>query len=1498
MKTFLLAWVFIFITNLSNAQKIRRFSTDSIRYITEIEFFLKKNIDDKNKSEEGEAFMEKFKMVWNGGKFKERERQEVYNISNIMLKKKLRAHPYFIQYLDAVLSFIAAERNTGEYIQWHRSIDYMLRNEHISKFKNYLETSSLLLQKNIIYQSRSTTWQADNDGFEFKFIEKPIIVFPEITLSCYAKGDSIKILNTSGMYDPLEKTWQGKSAKVTWERAGFDPANVYAIIDAYRIEMRYSKYSVDTVVFYNKNYFEKALKGSFEDKVMANTTEEKASYPRFVSFDKRLVIKSLFKDIDYLGGFAFHGNKLFGRGSEEEKAILTFYKDNKEFVVTRASTYIIRDDRINSDVVEMSLYYQNDSIFHPYIKLRYMDKSKQLTLYRSNEGMYKSPFFNSYHGIDMYFESLNWRLGSNSVDLSMTKSFRDISEAYFESSNYFSEARFDQYKGMDFTNPLYKIRQHAREINSDTVSVAGLAKHMTVPDVQIIRMLVGLSGSGLVDYDEKTRTAVLTDRFHFYLSAKGGKSDYDVVKFESKAENMSNGILNLDSFDLKINGVKQVQLSSIKNVYIYPYDEEITVKKNRDFAFAGHIKSGLFDFYGKDFYFDYENFKINLEDTDSMRFKVPTDEVDEYGRSELAQVRTALEDINGTLLIDAPGNKSGKFKFPQYPIFKCDPKTNSYVYYDRAFIQNGAYDRSKFFFQVKPFTIDSLDNASTENIAYPGTFVSGGIFPEMEDSLMVQPDMSLGFVRETGENGYPAYGGKGQFYNTINLSYEGLIGEGTLEYLTSTSESNEFILFLDSMNADVQKFTVEEQIAQVEYPPVTAENVYEHWLPYQDKMLVYKVNTPFDFYNGKAKFHGRMEYTPSLMSGDGLVAFYNSKLRSDLFKFKQHVFDADTADFELQAEGSEQLALTTTNYKTHIDFEEELGNFISNGGLARINFPINQYISYMDEFDWFMDKGDIELRNTRFTDIERYKKLSLSELIDEDLSGMGFVSIHPMQDSLQFFSHRAHYNINENIIEAEEARIIKVADAAIYPENAEVQVLKRAEMKTLRNAQLLADTATRYHAFYDATINITSRNEYYGRAKYDYIDENDEPQEIYFDNLNVDDSLYQTYAIGNISDISEFALSPFFDYQGKITLHAFKKHLNFDGGVKIKHDCQALERRWFYFNTDINPDTIRIPVPEQPLEYNKDRDKIYASIFIAKDTNNIFTSFLTPRHSFSDTAIVSADGYLVYHHPTDDYRISTIDKLNNRDSLLGNYLSLSTFDCEAYGEGSMNLGMDIGQVDMQTFGNIRHYTNTDSAEMKLMLTFDFFFDNKATRIMRDDFEAYTDLKGIDYTSFWYRKTLAQVVGLENAEEMISEMQLMGSYRRVPEKLRHLLVLNDIKFTWDDKNKSYISVGKIGVNNINNTPINKYVDGYIQLTRRKRGGQELNIYLEAANDKWYYFNYRNNFMQALSSNEEFNTTIKETKPKDRKMDVERGEDPYNYYLSTERKKDDFIKEMNE
>jgi len=116
--------------------------------------------------------------------------------------------------------------------------------------------------------------------------------------------------------------------------------------------------------------------------------------------------------------------------------------------------------------------------------------------------------------------------------------------------------------------------------------------------------------------------------------------------------------------------------------------------------------------------------------------------------------------------------------------------------------------------------------------------------------------------------------------------------------------------------------------------------------------------------------------------------------------------------------------------------------------------------------------------------------------------------------------------------------------------------------------------------------------------------------------------------------------------------------------------------------------------------------------------------------------------------------------------------------------------------------------------------------------------------------------------------------------------------------WNNSSNSYLSIGPIGIGNIFKWQVNRYVAGHIELVK-KRGGDILSVFLKPNEDSWYFFTYSRGLMQAVSSEEEFNSSIQELKAVKRKLKVkEKGGMPYQFIISSERKKEVFLRKIQD
>ena len=166
-KTVLIV-LFIITSKSLSAQTPDKFSSDSIAFFKEMDNYL------SNARKEGKGFMKQFEDVWYGGYFSEKQREGVYAISNIMLKKKLRAFPDFRNYLYTVGSFVVDSTQTDEsFAFWQSILLELLEERKTRNFTQYLEFCNGLFRENVMYSSASTIWSANTSNYSFAYDSLP-----------------------------------------------------------------------------------------------------------------------------------------------------------------------------------------------------------------------------------------------------------------------------------------------------------------------------------------------------------------------------------------------------------------------------------------------------------------------------------------------------------------------------------------------------------------------------------------------------------------------------------------------------------------------------------------------------------------------------------------------------------------------------------------------------------------------------------------------------------------------------------------------------------------------------------------------------------------------------------------------------------------------------------------------------------------------------------------------------------------------------------------------------------------------------------------------------------------------------------------------------------------------------------------------------------------------------------------------------------------------------
>ncbi|NTW25519.1 MAG: hypothetical protein HGA37_12545, partial [Lentimicrobium sp.] len=975
-----------------NAQELKVFSEDPTAFIGELSIFMQSSTDREVKLALGV-----FEEGWNTGIYDATVQKEIIKTFNLMLTQRMRPTPGFRDYLISLNSFPEAT-TVKSYLAWHKGLMPLVDGKQLRQLSAFLDGTTALNLKKELFRSNANSWQFRNGSFSYDFDTTLVVRLKNVDLVCISGKDSIKILETSGVVWPMTNRFSGSQGKILWSTFGFNPAKVYALLGNYKLNLKQTTYTADTVNFYNKDYFKFPLTGKLEDRVLAGVPPDKATFPKFVSYQTDIEITQIFKGINYRGGFTLEGPRIIGSGYGDQDAVLWINRKGSPLIKLLSRNFVIRPDRIVSQRASATIYLDADSIFHPGLQLRYIDENRELSLVRSAEGASASPYYNSYHKVDMYFEAIYYGMDSDSMNFEMLRGLNRQSEAMFESSNFYSEERYDKLQGIDELNPINIIYNYTQRTKLNTFFVTELAEFMKKPLEQVKAMVLNLAIGGYITYNIDNERIDVLPRLFEYLNARSKKTDYDVIQIKSQVNRSSNAILSLKTYDLRISGVPEVSLSDSQAVYIYPRDKEILLRKNRDFVFTGLVKAGYFDFYANQSSFEYDKFKLNMPQIDSISFKVDTISAK---TKKIAQVtvRSVLANVSGELLIDEPSNKSGLKERPVFPVFIS--KNDAYVYYDNYKIAKGAYKRKEFYYNVYPFTLDSLNSFTTEGLKFEGYLYSGNIMPDIREPLRVMDDYSLGFARKTGQEGIPVYDGRAVYYADLKLSNRGFQGSGSLNYMTSVSESPGFMFYPDSLVADLAKFTMQEQAIIPLLPQVYAEGVHQFWLPAMDIM---RLNTlpgkEFNMFDGKMFHSGSLSLTSAGLLGRGSSRLDNADLVSNTFIFKNKSFNTDTTDFRLYYPERPTVSLSTRIYPGRVDFVNNIGVFGTPGKSVRIELPLSRYISYMDRIEWRMNESELNLTNSLAQRAALADTTDLKQLVDFDFSGSEFMSTDPKRDSL------------------------------------------------------------------------------------------------------------------------------------------------------------------------------------------------------------------------------------------------------------------------------------------------------------------------------------------------------------------------------------------------------------------------------------------------------------------------------------------------------------------
>ena len=1425
-----------------------------------------------------------FKKEYKAGRFSEQDMKRVIVLSNMLADQKLTPFPYFKDYINAV-SAARADPDTSLFNRWHGLAEQSIGSIEKGRTKpirQFLEFSVDFLENRDLKSGEggSVTWKIKGGKFNFEYVNaQPQLRCENISLIGVRKQDSIAVTATSGVYLPYDNLWRGHGGKVSWKETGLD-SSIYAELTNYNVEAVKPLFQCDTAYLYYPLYFPgKKIIGRLEHNIVVDN-KGASQYPRFESFDKKLKITKIGEGIEYLGGFRLSGSSLYGYGSGNEPAQVTVYnkKRQRAFYGTGPLFIIKREQNIVAEGVNAKLYMDQDSLFHPAADFRLDIPNQIISLTRGDKGSERNPFFSSFYNMNLNTDRIAWHLNQDSLEIgARAGTAKGVEQKVsFESSNHFDMAVYNRMQHIASQNPISTLyvtwleSDQDKEDNGRIVSDNTFAKRMN-PNFDyssIQTLLAEMVKDGFINYYFDRHEIELRDKLIHYALASQGKRDFDAINIESTSST-ANAQLNLKTKETQVHDVKKIELSSRQKVALIPTSNEFTLLKNRDMRFGGRLFAGLVLFEGKDMEFNYDKFQIGFDSVRHMDFYLPTGELDKNGQPIANAMNSTVELVSGVLLVDAPNNKSGKEDLAMFPSLQA--KKPSFVFYDRPETQRGVYKRDSFYFKLDPFSFNGLDSYTKEQLKFRGEMFPATIFPSFKETIVVrEEDKSFGFVHKTPPAGYPTYSKKGNYTGELDLSNKGFLGKGKLEYLTADIESEDLIFRPKQTTGTAKKFFMEEDRAgSVKVPQAKGENVSVNWLPFKDSMYVESKAKDFELFKAPGYSHkGTLILTPSGLKGRGVFEWGEGKLTSKLISYGPFQASADTADLEIKSLDGKGIAFDSRNIDGELDFDAQNGHFKANSESANTTLPLDQYRTSMNEFNWNMRKKTIEFKS------------------DPSKPG-NFVSIDPDQDTLSFHGKTAFYDMNTNYLNIGGMRVIKSADAYIYPDTADIIIEPGGKMKQLANARIVADTVNKYHTINRATVDILGKKLYKATGFYEYniFGYN---QEVFFNNIvgerrgggTMSTKNVLTSASGDIAPEDSFHMDVRTLFKGKIILKANQRNLRFEGFAKIEAD-KLPNRHWFsiYSEVDRTDPIIRIVNAK-----NEEGDPLVTGFYLSKEVGEMYPRILLPAYSRVDRAILNCTGVFKYDAKNDRFTYGDSSKVAGI-AMRGPKMTFDNRVGTVQGEGPLNIGSGLKYMKVTAAGRIKSdYNKPDSVfhtvTAELMTGIELTIPKTLLEMMINDIKASSfDAQPAMYNTnlAFYQPAVSEFVSDEkDRQEAMANLQ--NNLLALPKKdNKYTFLLGRHPVIWNDEYQSFLSLeDKNPVAAINGELFGKMLTVYVEYKMPGNEDDRFYIYIKPSADLWYFFGYQSGALNVVSGSTRFNDALVGLKSKETQIKMPDGE----------------------
>jgi hypothetical protein len=279
------------------------------------------------------------------------------------------------------------------------------------------------------------------------------------------------------------------------------------------------------------------------------------------------------------------------------------------------------------------------------------------------------------------------------------------------------------------------------------------------------------------------------------------------------------------------------------------------------------------------------------------------------------------------------------------------------------------------------------------------------------------------------------------------------------------------------------------------------------------------------------------------------------------------------------------------------------------------------------------------------------------------------------------------------------------------------------------------------------------------------------------------------------------------------------------------------------------------------------------------DSIRLYPTFLSSLVSIDDPIVLTSFGVIRYDKGKSEYQIATKAKFLNPNER-GNILTLNAKTCSMTGNGSIDLGMQFGELETKSYGNVKYDQKTGIVDLKLTMKIKMDIDKNLFEDVGTRITTAIGVTPMDLGAVNLEQTLVEWSDRKTADRFKADYTMKGEVKKIPDPFEDGIVFTGIELRSFEKlefqerglitsKKSAILVNCFG------QPVFREVDfeAFFMQTFSNISNDKMMLYFGLSGSKIYYLDYtmmkKDGEMRIVSSDKDFVSGVNAIKEEKRK-----------------------------